>query len=242
MRRLRPFLTFATHRDTLAPRVFVMLIAALGLIFFSSLAYGASDDDRLSPSFDTCYETRSGKADYVAGLNSEGWQDANDRSGAIARLIDAFLPINAPQPTDWAGMMAYRAGAALSDAVSLTDGRAILEQDGATLLLAGYVDVDGRLLVECSIALPDDKLTNNFFEGTEVEMDHGLLEETDPTLDHDHQELNGFRMVSYSGALDDTGAEATIYVMQLVPETEPVPPLAAFNGVVTRLTLPAPSN
>ena len=242
MRGLRNFFQFNADRDTLAPRVFVMLIAALGLILLSSFAYGAADTDPLSPPFDTCYVPLSGKNDYLTGLQAEGWTDADDRIAAMARLIDAFLPINAPQPTDWAGMMDYRSGAAAADAMTLMNGRAILEQDGATLLLAGYMVPDGRLQVECAIALADDRLTNDFFEGTEADIGHDADEELNAEEDHDHIDLNGYRMVTYSGIVEGDDAEATIYVMQLVPESDPVPPLAASNGVLTRLTFPAPSN
>ena len=231
MCRLRPIFDFSTSRETLAPRVFVMLIAALGLILVSAFAYGASNDpDRLSPPFDTCYETRDGKVSYVDGLASEGWIDVADRVGAIARLTDAFLPINVPeQPSDWAGIMAYRASTALPDANTLTEGRAILEQEGATLLLAGYRADNGDLMVECAIALPDSRLTDNFFDGADQDDDHEV------TVN------DGYRMMTLSGMQAD-GTEAAIYVIQLVPETDPVPPLAASNAVLTRLTIPAPSN
>ena len=84
-------------------------------------------------------------------------------------------------------------------------------------------------MVECAIALPDSRLTDNFFDGADQDDEHEV------TVN------DGYRMMTLSGMQAD-GTEAAIYVIQLVPETDPVPPLAASNAVLTRLTIPAPSN
>ena len=183
-----------------------------------------ADPDRLSPSFDACYEVLDGKDAYVTALNAEGWLDAADRAAAVNRLSDALLPINATAAQTWAEIVTYRETAAAADIERLTRGRAVLEQEGATLLLAGYRDDANRLLIECAIALADDRLTNDFFATEEIDFEEGV------------------RMTSFHESDRPDGTEATIFVVQLAPESEPTPPLAASDAVLTRLVIPAPSN
>jgi hypothetical protein len=213
------------------PSVFRML--ALGTLLLATPALRAEDyplpqpDILPMPAFDACTKPADGRADYVAALMTDGWAEIpdTDRPTAIATLADAMLPFSGGMEDLGTDLLARRADMAEETKAFIND-RAILQgPNGEYLLLAGFGSEDGSRLIECYIALPDDTITNAFFDK------NGPV---DP--------VNNIRSLVLNGQPDETGFENTLTVVQFLPDTPAEPPLLSHNALLTQLTIPPTKN
>lgn len=177
-----------------------------------------------APSFTTCSRDLGDKARYMASLTAEGWEPAPDQTAALAKLRDGLLAAFGPYGDGMDALLTWRAERADGEIAAMVDGRTVLEQNDAVLLLTEFERDDGARRIHCAIALPDDRLTSDAF------IEYGAA----PARD-------GIRTLTIFGQKGVGGRDMTISLMQVIAPDDTDPPLAARGGILTRLLIAAPT-
>ena len=191
-----------------------VMIAALALAPLPALAQ--------SGSVEPCLAAHGNRDLYRADLALVGWTDLpqDQRAAGLAMLADVYLPVTAPGDGTWAGLMAGRAGArAFWD--DLAGTRTLMTRDGAVLLLAGFRDDNGDVRVECWAAGPRSEVTDSFFQMI------GQVWQTE-----------GVQMTQVNLPATSDRPTTEVFVSRLTPPVAVDPPLAATDGLRTRITIP----
>lgn len=198
------------------------MIRALALAL---LLPGAAMAQTYSGSMEPCLAPHGDRDLYHDGLLSTGWVDVSDagREVAVAMIADAFLPITGPLGSPWDEVIAHRAGSR-AFWTDLAQGRTLMEREGWVLLLAGFRDDNGEMRVECWSAGPESPATDGFF-----------------ALAGQMMQGDGVQMTALGIAPDGTHPATELLVSRLVPPAPPDPPLAATDGLRTRITFLLPA-
>lgn len=213
-------------RGNIVARVFVGLIAGLGVILWAALVQADEDAARptYSGSVEPCLSPHGERDLYHAGLIQTGWADiAQDgRAAALAMLADAFLPVTGQLDGTWATHLANRA-AARTFWLDLANGRTLMARDGHVLLLAGFRDDTGDYRVECWTAGPATSVTDDFFGLI------GVIWQTE-----------GVSISQVNLPATDARPATELFISRLTPPSPPDPPLAATDGLRTRISFVLP--
>jgi len=184
-------------------------------------AQNAAPNTAPSGSVEPCLAPHGDRDLYRAGLTATGWVDVapQSRPDALAMLADAFVPVTGLLDGSWDTHMANRA-AARAFWADLADNRTLMQRDGWVLLLAGFRDDDGTLRVECWTAGPTSPVTDDFFALI------GEIWQTD-----------GVSISQVNLPASDTRPATELFVSRLTPPAPPDPPLAATDGLRTRVRI-----
>jgi hypothetical protein len=189
-----------------------------------AVAVMAQDAAPYSGSIEPCLSPHGDRDLYLDGLQSVGWTLVPDdqRQAALAVLADTFLPAIGQIDSGWPDHMAFRAEAAAFWA-DLSQSRILMAREDQVLLLAGFATPQGEMVVECWIAGPETRATDDFlilagiaYQGDGVVMTQLNIPET---TDRPRTE---------------------IYVSRLTPPVPVEPPLAGTDGLRSRITFLRP--
>ena len=159
---------------------------------------------------------------YRAGLLATGWVDISEagRPVAIAMLADAFLPITGAMDGPWEDHLAHRP-ASHQFWAEMAQNRTLMEREGRILLLAGFLDANGEMRVECWTAGPQTTATDSFF-----------------LLAGQVWQSEGVMMTQLNIPATEVTAESEILVSRITPPGPMDPPLAASDGLRTTTIFP----
>lgn len=148
------------HRAA-APVAAALLAAAL------AISTGAARASEPRINIEACQAGHFERDRYRDDLQAEGWQTIaeDQREAAIAQLADAFLPL--VLTADYDDRDAWRAES-LAVFQAEAEGRLIMAQPGAVLLMAGLGADDGSLRVDCWVALQDGTLVDALIHAAET--------------------------------------------------------------------------
>lgn len=227
---------------------FLGLIVLLGGIFLASLSRAEeatsdlhADADHLdapepaqpepaqivltySGTMEPCLATHGSRTIYRAALQAMGWADVPDadRPAALDAIADAFLPVIGQIDGDWPAHAQNRARvrAFWED---LATNRTVMAREGQVLLLAGFANDQGQMVLECWAAGPENPATEAFFGIAGASYDRG-----------------GIRMTQMNIPASDTAPAVELFISRLTAPEDFAPPLAATDGLRTRVTFPMP--
>jgi hypothetical protein len=175
-----------------------------------------------SGTVEPCVAAHGDRDTYLADLAATGWAPIPDdgRASAIAKLADAYLPVIAGLDLPLADLLA---GREISFAfwMDLAEGRSLLSRGEDVLLLAGFRDDNGDLRVECWTAGPESPATEGFFQMIGQVMS-----------------AEGFRMAAVQLLATSDRPATDLFVIRMEPQEPILPPLAATDGLRTRITIP----
>lgn len=202
--------------------LFPGLIGALCLIFNAALA--RAEPAPYTGSIEACLSDHGSRERYLAGLMSGGWRDVppDQREGALRMLADAYLPVTGTIDGTWADHLANR-GAALAFWADLARNRTILSRGGVVLLLAGFRDDNATMRVECWTAGPQNPVTDDLF-----------------ALIGAVYQSEGVSMTQVNLPATDTRPATELFVSRLDPAFPADPPLAATDGLRSRIVFAMP--
>ena len=178
-----------------------------------------AQDGAPTTSIEACLATHGERERYLAGLMAAGWRDVfpDQRDTALAMLADAFLPVTGQIDGTWADHVAVRRSA-LDFWTALARNRTLMSRDGVVLLLAGFRDDNGTMRVECWAAGPPSPMTDDFF-----------------ALIGAAYQSEGVSMTQVNMAARDDRPATELFVSRLEPLPPLDPPLAATDGLRTRI-------
>jgi hypothetical protein len=200
-----------------------MMQSALALsLMLLAVPAGATDGPTMAAAVAPCLSPHGQRDQYQADLTAQGWVTLPDdqREAGLAMISDAFLPLTGGQiDAPWDILQDSRAVARAFWA-DLAGSRLMMWRDGVVLLLAGFRDEDGSLRVECWTAGPENTATDDAF---------ALIGEIAGG--------GGARITQLQLAPVDGAPDTSILVVRVTPPTTPEPPLAATDGLRTRIVL-----
>lgn len=201
------------------PRALAVLV--LGLWAGAGAALDASS---YSGSIEPCLSPHGDRDRYLDGLLSVGWTQVRDqdRQAALAVLADTFLPAIGQIDSGWPDHMAFRAAAAAFWA-DLSRNRILMTREDQVLLLAGFATDQGEMVVECWVAGPQTRATDDFLilAGTAYQGD-------------------GVVMTQLNMSATPDRPRTEIFVSRLTPPVPVDPPLAGTDGLRSRITFDRP--
>jgi hypothetical protein len=177
-----------------------------------------------SGSAEPCLSPHGDRDRYREGLESVGWTIVpdGDRAAALGVLADTFLPVTVEFGGGWADHTGPRA-AAIAFWEDLARNRMLMTRDGQILLLAGFATDLGEMIVECWVAGPETRATDDFL------ILAGIAYQGD-----------GVVMTQLNIAPSADRPSTEIFVSRLSPPAEIDPPLAGTDGLRTRITFMRP--
>lgn len=175
-----------------------------------------------SGSMEPCLMGHGQRDLYREGLLATGWVDISDagRAVAIAMLADAFLPITGAMDGAWEDHLAYRP-ASHQFWADMAQNRSLMEREGRILLLAGFLDDNGEMRVECWSAGPETTATDSFF-----------------LLAGQVWQSEGVMMTQLDIPATPYSPQSEILVSRIIPPGPMQPPLAASDGLRTTTIFP----
>ena len=170
-------------------------------------------------SIEACLAPHGEREQYLAGLIATGWRDLppDGRDAALAMLADAYLPVTGQIDGTWADHLANRESA-LIFWTDLAQNRTLMQREGFVLLLAGFRDDDDKMRVECWTAGPVSPVTDDFF-----------------ALIGAVYQSEGVTMTQVNLPATDDRPATELFVSRLTPPLAVDPPLAATDGLRTRI-------
>lgn len=184
----------------------------------------AQDPADYSGSIEPCLSPHGDRDLYLEGLQTVGWTPVADenRDAALAVLADTFLPAIGQIDSGWPDHMEFRAEAATFWA-DLSQGRILMTREDQVLLLAGFATAEGEMVVECWVAGPETRATDDFL------ILAGIAYQGD-----------GVVMTQLNIPENPTRPRTEIYVSRLTPPVPVDPPLAGTDGLRSRITFVRP--
>lgn len=178
--------------------------------------------DTYSGSMEPCLLGHGQRDLYRDGLLATGWVDISEagRAVAIAMLADAFLPITGAMDGAWEEHLAYRP-ASHQFWADMAQNRSLMEREGRILLLAGFLDANGEMRVECWSAGPETTVTDSFF-----------------LLAGQVWQSEGVMMTQLDIPATAVTPQSEIFVSRIIPPSPMQPPLAASDGLRTTTIFP----
>lgn len=173
---------------------------------------------------EACLAAHGERERYLAELMASGWRDVppDGRLAALAMLADTYLPVTGQIDGTWADHLASRA-AALEFWTDLAQNRTLLAREGAVLLLAGFRDDNSKMRVECWKAGPQTPVTDDFFALV------GAVYQSE-----------GVTMTQVNLPATEDRPATELFVIRLDPAMPADPPLAATDGLRTRIVFSMP--
>jgi hypothetical protein len=201
-------------------RLGALTLAVLVGLVASPLA--ATDGMTLAAAVSPCLAPHGQRDQYQADLSTQGWLPLPDdqRAAGLAMIADTYLPLTGGQiDAPWAAHVGGRA-AAREFWADLAGTRLMMWRDGVVLLLAGFRDDDGSLRVECWTAGPETPATDDAF---------ALIGQV--------WDSEGVRLTQLELAPQGDGPKTSVLMIRVTPPTPTDPPLAATDGLRTRIVL-----
>lgn len=201
---------------SMAAALWLGLICALGLIFAASFAR-AAEPGPYTGTVEPCLSPHGDRDRYRAGLLETGWADlpTDARPQALDMLADAYLPIILGVDLPLETLVGERA-AARAFWEDLSQNRTIMGRDEQVLLLAGFLSPEGKMIVECWVAGPENPVTDDLM-----------------TLIGATYDAPGIRMAQVNIPPTDTRPLTELFVSRLALAS---PALAATDALRTRIT------